>query len=71
MSVFEPNSSNLREVFIFGFHLKKTAAEAHRILLNTYGEDILSERTCREWFQRFKSGNFDIENIHFNYGYNY
>ena len=26
-----------------------------------YGEAALSERTCREWFQRFKSGDFDVE----------
>ena len=49
---------------IFCFHLNKTAAEAHRILLSTYGEAALSERTCREWFQRFKSGDFDDEYRH-------
>ncbi|KAG5314879.1 MOS1T transposase, partial [Pseudoatta argentina] len=40
--------------------MKKSAAEAHRMLSNTYGEAI-SERTCREWFQRFKNGDFDVE----------
>ena len=61
MSVFEPDSRNLREVLIFCFHLKKTAAEAHRMLSSTYSEAALSERTCREWFQRFKNGDFDVE----------
>ena len=61
MSVFEPNSRNLLEVLIFYFHLKKTAIEAHRMLSSTYDEAALSERTCREWFQRFKSGDFDVE----------
>ena len=64
MSVFESNSRYLREVLIFCFHLKKTAAEAHRMLLSTYGKAALSERTCREWFQRFKSGAFDIKDRH-------
>ena len=64
MSVFEPNFRHLREVLIFCFHLKKTAAKAHRMLSSTYGEATLSERTCREWFQRFKSGDFDIEDRH-------
>ena len=41
--------------------MKKSAAEAHRMLSNTYGEAAISERTCREWFQRFKNGDFDIE----------
>ena len=64
MSVFEPNSRYLREVSIFCFHLKKTVAEAHQMLLSTYGEAALSERTCRELFRRFKSGDFDVEDRH-------
>ena len=64
MSVFEPNSGHLREILIFCFHLKKTAVEAHRMLSSTCGEAALSEIMCREWFQRFKSGDFDVENRH-------
>ena len=41
--------------------MKKSATEAHRMRLsNTYGEAIISERTCRE-FQRFKNGDFDVQ----------
>ena len=31
------------------------------MLSNTYGEVAISERTRREWFQRFKNGDFDVE----------
>ena len=61
MSVYELNSRQLREVLIFCFNMKNSAAEAHRILSNTYGEAAISERTCREWFQRFKNGDFDVQ----------
>ena len=61
ISVYEPNSRHLREVLIFCFNMKKSAAEAHRMLSNTYGEVAISEKTCREWFQRFKNGDFDVE----------
>ena len=64
MSVFEPDSRHLRKVLIFCFHLKKTAVEAHRMLSSTYSEAALSARTCREWFQRFKSRYFDVEDRH-------
>ncbi|GFS90270.1 mariner Mos1 transposase [Trichonephila clavipes] len=64
MSAYEPNSRHLREVLIFCFNMKKSAAEAHRMLSNTYGEAAISERTCREWFQRFKKGDFDVEDQH-------
>ena len=40
---------------------KKTVAEAHRLLSSIYSEAAPRERTCHEWFQRFKSGDFDIE----------
>ena len=50
MSVYEPNSRHLREVLIFCFNMKKFAAEAHRMLSNTYGEAAISERTYREYF---------------------
>ena len=54
----------MREAFIFCFHLKKTAADAHQMLSNTYGKAAFSERTCRERFQRFKSGELDVEDGH-------
>ncbi|GFW84136.1 mariner Mos1 transposase [Trichonephila clavipes] len=64
MSTYEPNSRHLREVLIFCFNMKKSAAEAHRMLSNTYGEATISERTCRDAFQRFKNGGFDVEGQH-------
>ncbi|GFX82570.1 mariner Mos1 transposase [Trichonephila clavipes] len=64
MSAYEPNSRHLREVLIFCFNMKKCAAEAHRMLSNTYGEAAISEKMCREWFQRFKNGDFDVEDQH-------
>jgi len=33
-------------------------------LSKTYGETAISERTCRESFQRFKNGDFDIKDRH-------
>jgi len=51
---------NLRELLIYFFNLKKSAAEAHRLLVEAYGA-VLSERSCRQWFQKFKNGEFDIE----------
>ena len=39
----------------------KSANEAHRLLVETYYEIALNEKSCREWFQKFKSGEFDIE----------
>ncbi|GFU49341.1 mariner Mos1 transposase [Trichonephila clavipes] len=64
MSAYEPNSRHLRWVLIFCFNMKKSSAKAHRMLSNTYGEAAINEKTCREWFQRFKNGDFDVEDQH-------
>ena len=61
MSSFELDKRNLQELLMCFFNLKKSAAEAHRLLVKTYCEATLSEKSCREWFQKFKNGKFGIE----------
>ena len=36
-------------------------AEAHRELQKVYGDAALSETTCRDWFCRFKDGDFNAD----------
>ena len=61
ISNFVPNNRHLLEVLILFFHSKKTAAETHRELKKVYGDAALSETTCRDWFRRFKDGDFDVD----------
>jgi len=60
MSSFLPNKEYMREVLLFCFNLKKSSAKSHRMLVETYGDSALSETMCRDWFCRFKDGNFDL-----------
>ena len=62
MLSYELNKRHLRELFIYFFNLKKYVAEAYQLLVETYGEAALSKRSCREWFQKFKNCEFDMEN---------
>lgn len=64
MSGFVPKKLHLREVLLHYFLLKKNATETFRLLRNVYGEHAPSERSCREWFQRFKAGDFDVNDKH-------
>ena len=59
ISIFEPNKRHLRKLLIYFFNLKKSAAEALRLVVETYDEVALSERSCYEWFQKFKNSEFD------------
>lgn len=61
MSTFVPEKRHLREALLFIFHLKKKATEAHQLLVNAYQNDAPSLRTCQDWYQRFKSGDFDVK----------
>ena len=63
MSNFVPGNYDLRfTALIFCYHLKKTAAESHRMLVEAYGEHALGKSQCFEWFKKFGSGNFDVRN---------
>lgn len=60
MSNFVPKKGHVREVMLYHFNSKKSAAESHRMLVATYADNAPSERTCRYWFSRFSEGNFDL-----------
>ncbi|KAG5324219.1 MOS1T transposase, partial [Pseudoatta argentina] len=61
MSKFVPDKVFLRGVLLHYFNMNKSAAEAHRILVQTYGDNALSDTTCRDWFRRFKNNDFELE----------
>ena len=61
MSNFVPEKVVLRGNLITFFHLKKTAAESHRLLVEAYGEHAPTQKTCERWFACFRSGDFDVE----------
>ncbi|KAG5327596.1 MOS1T transposase, partial [Pseudoatta argentina] len=61
MSIFVPNKVYLRGILLHYFIQKKSAAEEHRILVQTYGDNALSDTTCRDWFRRFKNNDFELE----------
>ncbi|KAG5327738.1 MOS1T transposase, partial [Pseudoatta argentina] len=61
MSIFVPNKVYLRGILLHYFIKKKSAAETHRILVQTYDDNALSDTTCRDWFRRFKNNDFELE----------
>ncbi|GFW86721.1 histone-lysine N-methyltransferase SETMAR [Trichonephila clavipes] len=44
------------------YHRKgQNALQARKKLTNVYGEGVLTVRQCQNWFAKFRSGNFDVE----------
>ena len=56
----EENIIHHWHILLYYFKKGKRAAEAHRKICSVYGDDALTERTCQNWFVKFHSGNFDI-----------
>ena len=61
MSTLAANKAYLRGILLHYFIRNKSVAEAHRILVETYGDNALSDTTCRDWFRRFKNNDFKLE----------
>ena len=61
MSNFVLTKQHSREVLVFCFNWKKSAAEAHRMLVEVYGDNAPTDKSCREWFRRFNNGDFSVE----------
>ena len=34
--------------------------QKHRNLLKVFGEGTVSDRTCRRWYEKFETGDFDL-----------
>jgi len=43
------------------FSPKKSAADAHKIIFEKYGESVIAIRTCANRFKQFKNDDFDKE----------
>ena len=63
MSNSVPNKVYLRGILLHYFIQNKSAAEAHRILVETIlvGDNALLDTTCRDWFRCFKNNDFKLE----------
>ncbi|KAL6265755.1 hypothetical protein P5V15_002561 [Pogonomyrmex californicus] len=53
-----------KEHIRFSIHfafLKKNAAEASAMICAAYGENAVSHTTCKRWYQKFRQGDFSLE----------
>ena len=57
----EDNKQHFRHIFLFYYSKCKNAIQARKKLTDVYGEDVLTVRQCQNWFAKFRSGNFDVE----------
>ena len=53
--------THIRHCILYKFHLgNNTSATAHNICA-ALGDDAVADRTCRDWFKRFREGDISLE----------
>ena len=62
MSTFVSEKCNSRAALVFLLPFEENAAESRRILVEAYGQHALDISQCFEWFNKFKSAEFDVRN---------
>ncbi|GFU82400.1 histone-lysine N-methyltransferase SETMAR [Trichonephila clavipes] len=57
----ESDKQHFRHILLFYYRKAKNAVQARKKLTDVYGEGVLTVRQCQNWFAKFRSGNFDVE----------
>uniref|UniRef100_A0A1I7X1C4 HTH_48 domain-containing protein n=1 Tax=Heterorhabditis bacteriophora TaxID=37862 RepID=A0A1I7X1C4_HETBA len=52
---------HFRHLLLFAFNQGSKAAKAACDICAVYGEGAIAERTARDWYAKFKNGNFDLK----------
>ena len=50
-----------RRILLFYFRKGKNASQARKKLRAIYGDEALKVRQCQNWFDKFRSGDFSLE----------
>ena len=53
----------IRVLLLHEFRLGHKVTEAANNICSTMGEDVLSIRTAQHWFNRFKNGNLELDDL--------
>lgn len=53
----------IRIIYLYEFKFGHTVAEATRNINTAFDDDIVNERTTRRWFEKFCSGDTNLDNL--------
>lgn len=57
----EPNKIHIRHCILFMFHLGKNTTDTLDQITKAYGSGSVSYATVKNWFKKFKKGDFELE----------
>ncbi|XP_075862154.1 histone-lysine N-methyltransferase SETMAR isoform X2 [Microcebus murinus] len=56
------DKSKIRVIFEYEFRHGTNASQTARNINEVFGKDVANERTVRRWFEKFRCGDFNLEN---------
>ncbi|XP_035737500.1 histone-lysine N-methyltransferase SETMAR-like [Vespa mandarinia] len=56
------NSTDIRVIFLYEYKLGNNAAKAARNINQAFGENTVNDRKVQRWFEKFRSGDFSLQN---------
>lgn len=56
------NSTDICVIFLYDYKLGNNAAKAARNINQAFGENTINDRKVQRWFEKFRSGNFSLQN---------
>ncbi|GFW26470.1 histone-lysine N-methyltransferase SETMAR [Trichonephila clavipes] len=59
----ESDKQHFRHILLFYYRKGKNAVQARKKLTDVYGEGVLTVRQCQNRFTKFRSRNFDVEDV--------
>ncbi|VUZ46597.1 unnamed protein product [Hymenolepis diminuta] len=61
--MYTPNRKHIKHISLFEFHQGNAPSSAAKTLKDTYGNDVVKEKTCRRWFSAggFKKDDFSLK----------
>ncbi|GFV91988.1 histone-lysine N-methyltransferase SETMAR [Trichonephila clavipes] len=57
----ESDKQHFRHILLFYYRKGRNAVQARKKLTGVYGEGVLTVRQSQNWFAKFRTGNFDVE----------
>ena len=59
----ENSDGHFHHILLYNFRKGKNAVQVRKKLYDVYGEKSLTERQCQNWFARFRSRDFDLQDV--------
>ena len=59
----EEKKQHFQHIMLYYFKKCKNATETQKKFCAVYGEGAVTDRTCQNWFAKFRAGDFSLDDV--------